>query len=751
MITEVQQILENKPPSSLDARQQAGLNAEPGPKLKKKSKRSSRSHLVSAPLGIDESQSPNPKKKKKEKEKKKKKRITNMESSSSLLGGEGKGYAFTNLIDDLPDTSGSHRQLEQIPSHQEPQHQGFDYEQSLKNMGRAVVSSHLITERTQETWKTTPTQHRRNSINDLSDGDEEDVIEWAAAEPSVPTSLSKRKSTSERQSHNQTADNFLFSSSVAVSINNRRRVASNSPKAEKQSIFDELASFADASVGTSVDGTSDLLSVAGSVGTSSTAADVVSHELLVSYMVSVGTPRDDAERFAFAFVSQQAMKRGQTRAASSRGIPKTFSARLRSDTRGTSTSSKLDIIRGVAAEPRTSASSVRSIRDDISIASAASRRPRNYVRANEPGAVEMDGRAFGAPFRVPSQRSVFTEGATVTDQGDTPNIVVEALPVEHDQGISVAYADSSPLPVKVMFSKGPIRRVVVVGMLLLAAAIGIICYFVLSGQASPPTTVPSTASTMSPSSSPTFITSSILDAAIAVSGEDALKDPNSPQFRAVGWLSTFDQVDHEGYGLPFIERYVLATFFFATKGENWLQTENWLSPTLHVCEWSTGISCYTDITKNLVVNGIDLTRNGLTGFLPDELGLLNELTFLRIPKNTIAGTVPQALCGLRKLSSLDLSSNEINGFLPSDLGNVTELDALDLSGNKLTGSLPSSFWDLPLLRILDLSSNQLTGKITERVNQLEALVSLNLRSNLFTGNFPRELYGMQKLDFLFLE
>lgn len=755
-------MLENKPPSSaLEVQQQhqqrvpiVGLHDDPGPKLKKKSKRSSRSHLVSKPLGLDESQSPNPKKKKKDKEKKKKKRVSNLESSSSLLGGDDKGYAFTNLIDDFPQTSASYRQLEQIPLHEESQQQTIDYEESLKNMGRAVVTSHLVTERTNETWKRTPTQHQRGSGDDLSDGDEGDDIEWGAAEftgPSSPIVPSKRKvKSSVRQSQSQTADNFLFSSSVAVSMNNRRRVVSHSPKAEKQSILDELASFAEASIGTSVDGTSDLLSVAGSIGTSSTA-EIVSHELLVSYMVSTGTPRDVAERFAFAFVSQQTMKRSQSRASSSREIPKTFSARIKGDDRTTSSSSKLDMIRGVAAERRASASSMLSIRDDISIASAASRRPRNYVRANEPGAVEMDGRAFGAPFRVPSQRSVFSEGAIMPDQGDTPNIVVEALPVELDQEISVAYADSSPLPVKVMFSKGPIRRVVVVGMLLLAAAIGIICYFLLSGQGSPPTIEPSTASTTPPSSSPTFITSSILDSAIVVSGEDALKDPNSPQYRAVAWLSTFDQVDHEGYDTPFIQRYVLVTFFFATRGENWLQTEKWLSPTLHECEWSTGISCFTDITKNLVVNGIDLTRNGLTGFLPDEIGLLNELTFLRIPKNTVAGTMPQALCQLFKLSSLNLGSNEINGFLPSDLGNVTELDTLDVSGNKLTGSLPSSLWDLPLLRILDLSSNQLTGKISDRVNQLGTLVSLNLRSNLFTGNFPREVYGMQKLDFLFLD
>jgi hypothetical protein len=254
-----------------------------------------------------------------------------------------------------------------------------------------------------------------------------------------------------------------------------------------------------------------------------------------------------------------------------------------------------------------------------------------------------------------------------------------------------------------------------------------------------------------PSAAPTIISDEIMSVARSISGAAALDDPNSPQFRAVGWLSTFDQVDPEGFGLPFVQRYVLTTLFFSTNGENWLDKEDWLNPKLSECDWTSGIFCEKDVTNHFIVTKIDLTRNGLSGSLPEELGRLEELISLRFPKNSVAGTIPSSIYELRSLEVLDMGFNLLNGQLPQNVGNAIELSGLVLNDNDLSGVLPPSLWSLSLLRVLDMSSNQLSGTITDNVNNLVKLVTLDLRNNLFSGEFPRDVEKMEKLDFLLLE
>lgn len=714
MISESEEGVANQPPSQeglnqhVLEREKLGIGNVDKMK-KKKSKRSSRGKDLGVVVveGIDESESS--KRKKKKKEKKKKKRLAReMESESSLL---------TSI-------------------HKDNSARYFDFEESLKSMGRGDMPTQKLTRKT--------SLHQGISNDDyLSDGIAGEDLEWGATDtispvpPNTPSTPQAYANGYNLDLLDDPASNTWFSSSVAESMKNGSKL-SWSPKKNKQSIMDDLASFAGASLATSADGTSDLLSLAGSLGTHE-SAEVVSHEVLVGFMVSMGTPRTEAEIMAFSFMShQQSMKRStHSRATSSREISThktTFASRPSRDAMSTSSS-------------KVSRSMRAMVREDISHASAASyRRNRNYVRADEPGAVEMEGRAFGAPIRFPSNDSIQSGDAVV---GIAPDFVVEALPVEHEEERELVFADSSPLPVKALCTKGPVRRVVISAMLLLAAAIGIICYFVISARRPPP--VPEESSmTMAPSASPTFVTDSILDVALELSGENVVRAPNSPQFRAAGWLSSKDKVDHEDYD-SLVQRYAMVTFFYATNGENWLEKGSWLDPMLHECDWGNSISCTTDVANRLLVSGIDLTRNGLSGYMPAEVGLLNQLAFLKLSKNAIAGTLPPFVGQLTRLVTIDMGFNQINGLLPDDIGGATDLDTLTLSGNLFSGRLPSSLWNLHSLRILDLRSNQLMGTIAAEINQLTKLVSLDLGMNSFYGAFPRNISSLAKLDFFLLE
>jgi hypothetical protein len=358
----------------------------------------------------------------------------------------------------------------------------------------------------------------------------------------------------------------------------------------------------------------------------------------------------------------------------------------------------------------------------------------------------MEGRAFGAPYRHTSQRSIVTDGAVVLGVDMGVDIVVEAHPVEQDVETQIVYTES-PMPIKVLCSKGPVRSILCIAVILIIVVVGVLCYLVLRKDTSNLTLTESVA----PSQSPTYIADAIYDLAIKISGKTALETVDSPQFRAVGWLSSKDELSYQRYEKFLIQRYALVTFYFATNGNDWIDRESWLDPQRHECEWSTGIHCTLDESNQSIVDELDLSQNGLTGYLPLELGLLSDLTSLKLSKNSINGTIPQMLFEIKKLSNVDLSLNLLYGKLPTNFDQLHSLDTLILAGNKLSGEFPISLYGLPLLRILDLNSNLLHGEIKSRIQEWINLVALDLSHNQFNGTLPNNIASLNKLDFLLLK
>ena len=111
----------------------------------------------------------------------------------------------------------------------------------------------------------------------------------------------------------------------------------------------------------------------------------------------------------------------------------------------------------------------------------------------------------------------------------------------------------------------------------------------------------------SPSSAPTTILSStgrlgdifreIMTHFESPTLEQDLKNPKSPQYRAALWMAEEDEhpaTANLAYPLnetsldllQFRQRYALATFYYATGGDEWANPCNFLSPSLHVCDWN---------------------------------------------------------------------------------------------------------------------------------------------------------------------
>ncbi|PWA61265.1 leucine-rich repeat protein [Artemisia annua] len=133
----------------------------------------------------------------------------------------------------------------------------------------------------------------------------------------------------------------------------------------------------------------------------------------------------------------------------------------------------------------------------------------------------------------------------------------------------------------------------------------------------------------------------------------------------------------------------------------------------------------------------------LKGAFPaDSLGRMANLRGLSLSRNELTGPIPESLVRLRLLEELDLSYNQLTGPIPTFIGKLT---TLDLSGNQLNGSIPESFGSLTALIKLDLSINQLTGHVPTSIGRLVSLQLLSVSSNSLNGTVPVSIGQLTKL------
>ena len=192
------------------------------------------------------------------------------------------------------------------------------------------------------------------------------------------------------------------------------------------------------------------------------------------------------------------------------------------------------------------------------------------------------------------------------------------------------------------------------------------------------------------------------------------------------------------------DRDALVALYEAADGENWVNSENWLSDR-PISEWH-GVTVDDDGR----VSELLLYENQLNGTIPPELGNLSNLTVLSLYSNRLRGTVPSELGNLSSLEVLALSANQLNGSIPPELSNLADLQVLALWGNKLRGSIPPGLGHLTNLEELYLAENQLSGAIPPELGNLTNLEWLDLSGNRLSGTIPSELGNLTNLTGLHL-
>jgi len=259
--------------------------------------------------------------------------------------------------------------------------------------------------------------------------------------------------------------------------------------------------------------------------------------------------------------------------------------------------------------------------------------------------------------------------------------------------------------------------------------------------------------------------------------ESALDVP-SPQSEAFEWLliwiglGPIDASDEH-----IIQRFVLATLYYSTRGDEWKANTDWLRTRVDECEW-LGLVCEDDAPFGQDfrhVTGIFLDDLGLQGSIPQEIILLTDLQTLQFMNNTVSGTIPDNIGLLSQLEFFLADDNELGGTLPTAIGllsllqrfavndnllggtipnifdRLTSLERLELSGNSFDGTLPSSWRSLSQLSILTFANNRLSGSLsTFEAQILSQLVVLSGSSNNLIGTIPTELGELRLLEDLLL-
>lgn len=264
-----------------------------------------------------------------------------------------------------------------------------------------------------------------------------------------------------------------------------------------------------------------------------------------------------------------------------------------------------------------------------------------------------------------------------------------------------------------------------------------------------------------------------------------IESSTTPQGQAMAWLSELDTYSQDPESLStseLLERYALAVLYYSTSGPNWTIKLSFLKAS-SACSWNIGDrdllgqnakGAYCEsTTEPESVTFISLHELGLSGTMPWEISLLENLESLYLETNSLTGSIPTQFAQLTNLLSFWITFNAFTGDLPLEMPD--SLEDLDISDNYFSGSLPSSWatsmpnlkwlsvglnsihgtlppeWGiLTTLEYIDFEGNNISGTIPPEIGELTRLMSLFFELNSLTGTIPTQLAQLVDLEILFV-
>jgi hypothetical protein len=157
-------------------------------------------------------------------------------------------------------------------------------------------------------------------------------------------------------------------------------------------------------------------------------------------------------------------------------------------------------------------------------------------------------------------------------------------------------------------------------------------------------------------------------------------------------------------------------------------------------------------TEPKQVKEVNLSSNGLDGYIPMSIGAIDSLEHLKLAYNPkLVGVIPETIGDLTHLMELHLSKTSLNSVIPESIGSMQQLKVFEAYECQLTGPVPSSIGRLKKLEIFRVQDNQLTGKLPAEIGGCKSLKVLCLSSNPLGGPLPKSIGGCSSLVSLYME
>uniref|UniRef100_A0A7S4SIU6 L domain-like protein n=1 Tax=Ditylum brightwellii TaxID=49249 RepID=A0A7S4SIU6_9STRA len=245
---------------------------------------------------------------------------------------------------------------------------------------------------------------------------------------------------------------------------------------------------------------------------------------------------------------------------------------------------------------------------------------------------------------------------------------------------------------------------------------------------------------------------------LGVSTMEQLLDDSTPQGKAANWVANEDPISPplEIGSQKYIQRYIMAVFYYAMDGPNWITCSEggsvcnngspWLSED-DECDWF-GSGCVNGELSQIFQGGFQ--GNNIFGTFPEEICYFTEMSTIVLNNNKVQGTIPPCFGRFSKLGILGLTSNSIDLPFPDEaIEGWTNLKLLLLAGNLLEGPFPQSLTKLPALEELQIDSNSLTGTLPAfNRDDTPKLKVLFLELNGLTGSIPSDIFDIETLEHL---
>jgi hypothetical protein len=128
------------------------------------------------------------------------------------------------------------------------------------------------------------------------------------------------------------------------------------------------------------------------------------------------------------------------------------------------------------------------------------------------------------------------------------------------------------------------------------------------------------------------------------------------------------------------QRFAYLALMFSTNGKD--KVPSWFANP-NECTW-TGITC----TGNTVTT-LDLPFTGLTGIIPDDVGLWKNLTYFNVAMNLLYGSLPSSIGLWTGLTTFYVFNNFFGGTVPKEVANWTSIQFAFFQKNIFNGIMPA--------------------------------------------------------------